>query len=147
MKNAARFAELERLQQSIDDEMRREKLAKKLKAEEARKILERQEREEEEAAMKRAAVDQYKLEQKHQRQEEELRRRKLENLENEFREKVQTELDNLLGHVKGLVLAHDKVEVDEAVDVAHVDEATPTELSARRSVRKGRNTEVNEQKL
>lgn len=143
MKNAARFAGLERPQQSMDDEMTRQKLAKILKAEQARKIRVRQEREEGEAAIKRAVADQYK----HQRQEEELRRRKLENLEKKFREKVQTELDNLLGHVKGLVLAHHKVEVDEAVDVAHVDKVTPTELSARRSVRKGRNTEANEGKL
>jgi hypothetical protein len=56
-------------------------------------------------------------------------------------------LDNLLGYVKGLILAHDDVEVGEEVDVAHVDEATPTELSARSSVRKSPKTEVKEKKL
>lgn len=99
------------------------------------------------AAMKRAAVGQYKLEQKHQqRQEEERRRRKLEKLEREFREKVQAELDNLMEHVQGLVLAHDKVEIDEAVDAVHADEVSPTELSTRRTVRKGFKTEVQEKK-
>lgn len=129
-KNAARIAELKRLQRLIADENRRGKIEGEVQSEE------------EETAIKHATVDQYQLEQK-----EELRDRKLEKLELEFCKKIQIELDNLLSHFKGLVLAHDEVEVGEPVDVALVDEVTPTELSARSSVRKSPKTEVKEKKL
>ncbi|OJI97420.1 hypothetical protein ASPVEDRAFT_36831 [Aspergillus versicolor CBS 583.65] len=129
-KNAARIAELKRLQRLIADENRRGKIEGEVHSED------------EETAMKHATVDQYQLEEK-----EELWDRKLEKLEIEFCKKIQIELDNLLDHVKGLILAHDEVEVGEEVDVAHVDEVTPTELSARSSVRKSPKTEVKEKKL